>query len=109
MGINQENYGASLGPSHWSKTTNSGKTESINPTTGEIIASVYNCSKADYDYVVNQSYDAFKIWRTVPAPERGPVVREIGNALRDGKDNLGSLVSLEMGKIKQKAMERFKK
>ena len=100
LGINQENYGASLGPSHWSKTTNSGKTESINPTTGEIIASVYNCSKADYDYIVNQSYDAFKIWRTVPAPERGQVVREIGNALRDSKNNLGSLVSLEMGKIK---------
>ena len=100
LGINQDNYGASLGPSHWSKTTNSGKTESINPTTGEIIASVYNCSKADYDYIVNQSYDAFKIWRTVPAPERGQVVREIGNALRDSKDNLGSLVSLEMGKIK---------
>ena len=100
LGINQENYGASLGPSHWSKTTNSGKTESINPTTGEIIASVYNCSKDDYDYIVNQSYDAFKIWRTVPAPERGQVVREIGNALRDSKDNLGSLVSLEMGKIK---------
>ena len=100
LGINQENYGASLGPSHWSKTTNSGKTESINPTTGEVIASVYNCSKDDYDYIVNQSYDAFKIWRTVPAPERGQVVREIGNALRDSKDNLGSLVSLEMGKIK---------
>ena len=100
LGINQENYGASLGPSHWSKTTNSGKTESINPTTGEIIASVYNCSKDDYDYIVNESYDAFKIWRTVPAPERGQVVREIGNALRDSKDNLGSLVSLEMGKIK---------
>ena len=100
LGINQENYGASLGPSHWSKTTNSGKTESVNPTTGEIIASVYNCSKDDYDYIVNQSYDAFKIWRTVPAPERGQVVRDIGNALRDSKDNLGSLVSLEMGKIK---------
>ena len=100
LGINQENYGASLGPSHWSKTTNSGKTESINPTTGEIIASVYNCSKDDYDYIVNESYDAFKIWRTVPAPERGQVVREIGNALRDSKNNLGSLVSLEMGKIK---------
>ena len=100
LGINQENYGASLGPSHWRKTTNSGKTESINPTTGEVIASVYNCSKDDYDYIVNQSYDAFKIWRTVPAPERGQVVREIGNALRDSKDNLGSLVSLEMGKIK---------
>ena len=100
LGINQENYGASSGPSHWSKTTNSGKTESINPTTGEIIASVYNCSKDDYDYIVNQSYDAFKIWRTFPAPERGQVVREIGNALRDSKGNLGSLVSLEMGKIK---------
>ena len=81
-------------------TTDSGKTESKNPSTGEIIASVYHCSQNDYKDIISQSFEAFKVWRTVPAPERGQVVREIGNALRDCKDHLGSLVSLEMGKIK---------
>ena len=100
LGIKKENYGGSLGPSHWSVTTDSGKTESKNPSTGEIIASVYHCSQNDYKDIISQSYEAFKVWRTIPAPERGQVVREIGNALRDYKDHLGSLVSLEMGKIK---------
>ena len=100
LGIKKENYGGSLGPSHWSVTTDSGKTESKNPSTGEIIASVYHCSQNDYKDIISQSHEAFKVWRTIPAPERGQVVREIGNALRDYKDHLGSLVSLEMGKIK---------
>ena len=100
LGIEQENYGASLGPGHWSKTVDSGKIESENPTNGEIIASVYQCSIDDYTGIVKNSLEAFTEWRTVPAPERGQLIREIGNALRDYKDPLGSLVALEMGKIK---------
>ncbi len=100
LGIEKENYGASLGPGHWSKTTDSGKIVSKNPTNGEVIGSVYQCSIDDYKEVVNKSIEAFKEWRTVPAPERGQLVREMGNALRDYKDPLGSLVSMEMGKIK---------
>ena len=100
LGIEQENYGASLGPGHWSKTVDSGKIESENPTNGEIIASVYQCSVDDYNSIVNKSLEAFSEWRTVPAPERGQLIREMGNALRDYKDPLGSLVALEMGKIK---------
>ena len=100
LGIEQENYGASLGPGHWSKTVDSGKIESENPTNGEIIASVYQCSVNDYTDIVNSSLEAYMEWRTVPAPERGQLIREMGNALRDYKDPLGSLVSLEMGKIK---------
>ena len=100
LGIKQENYGASLGPGHWSKTVDSGKIESENPTNGEIIASVYQCSMDDYTGIVKYSLEAFSEWRTVPAPERGQLIREIGNALRDYKDPLGSLVALEMGKIK---------
>ena len=100
LGIEQENYGASLGPGHWSKTVDSGKIESENPTNGEIIASVYQCSIDDYNGIVNKSLEAFNEWRTVPAPERGQLIREMGNALRDYKDPLGSLVALEMGKIK---------
>lgn len=100
LGIEQENYGASLGPGHWSKTVDSGKIESENPTNGEIIASVYQCSIDDYTGIVKNSLEAFTEWRTVPAPERGQLIREMGNALRDYKDPLGSLVALEMGKIK---------
>ncbi|SVD52276.1 uncharacterized protein METZ01_LOCUS405130, partial [marine metagenome] len=72
-----------------------------NPATGEIIASVYQCSADDYETVVADSFAASKEWRKVPAPERGQLVRKMGDALRDNKDALGSLVSLEMGKIKQ--------
>ena len=100
LGIEQENYGASLGPGHWSKTVDSGKIESENPTNGEIIASVYQCSVDDYNEIVKKSLEAFSEWRSVPAPERGQLIREMGNALRDYKDPLGSLVALEMGKIK---------
>ena len=100
LGIEQENYGASSGPGHWSKTVDSGKIASENPTNGEVIASVYHCNINDYTGIVNKSLEAFNEWRTVPAPERGQLIREIGNALRDYKDPLGSLVALEMGKIK---------
>jgi aldehyde dehydrogenase (NAD+) len=74
--------------------------ESINPANGEIIASVRSTSLAEYEQVVAAAQESFKTWRTLPAPVRGEAVRRIGNALRQYKDPLGSLVSLEMGKIK---------
>ena len=88
LGIEQENYGASLGPGHWSSTVDSGKIESENPTNGKIIASVYQCNIDDYNSIVHNSLEAFSEWRTVPAPERGQLIREIGNALRDYKLSL---------------------
>lgn len=101
LGINGINYGACAGPNDWYKTNDAGKLDSINPTNGETIASVYQCSSEDYNSVVEKSYAAFKEWRKVPAPIRGELVRQMGNALREKKDLLGSLVTLEMGKIKQ--------
>jgi len=101
LGIETENYGACAGPGQWSKTRNEGQIESYNPGNAELISSVYQCDTEDYESVVNQSLEAFNEWRKVPAPERGQLVRQMGNALRDYKDPLGSLVSLEMGKIKQ--------
>ena len=100
LGINNENYGASLGPGHWSETTSAGKIDSINPSNGELISSVYQCNESDYENIVKGSLEAFEEWRKVPAPERGQLVRDLGNALRDYKDPLGSLVAMEMGKIK---------
>ena len=101
LGVKDINPGGCYGPGNWISSSNSGQTDSYNPSTGELIASVYNCSIEDYSTIVNHTLESFKEWRKVPAPERGQFIREVGNALRDNKDALGSLVSLEMGKIKQ--------
>ena len=101
LGINDVNYGACSGTGRWSDTTQAGEIVSINPANGKKIASVYQCSESDYDRIVIDSAKVFKKWRKVPAPVRGELVRQMGEALREKKDALGSLVSLEMGKIKQ--------
>ena len=98
--IQKENYGACIGGEGWLETTNSGEFKSVNPSNGDQIACVYKCSDQDYEKVVKYSSEAFKEWRKVPAPERGQLIFEMGNKLRQHKDALGSLVSLEMGKIK---------
>jgi aldehyde dehydrogenase (NAD+) len=69
------------------------------PTTGELLAKVEQASEADYAKVVGQAMKAFEFWRAMPAPKRGEIVRQFGVALREKKDALGRLVSLEMGKI----------
>jgi len=99
--IAPKNFGASSSSNWWSNTTNEGEIISYNPTTGEAIGSVYNSSLKDYDTIISKSKAAFLTWRNVPAPKRGEVIRLIGEALRKKKDELGSLVSLEMGKSKQ--------
>jgi len=101
LGIKELNSGACFGPDGWINTKNNGNIISVNPTNNQEIASVNNCSIEDYKLVVNKSLESQKEWSKVPAPERGQLVRRMGNALRDYKDPLGSLVSLEMGKIKQ--------
>ena len=98
--IQKENYGSCIGGEGWLETKNLGEFKSINPSNGELIASVYKCSDQDYEKVVKYSSEAFKEWRKVPAPVRGQLIFEMGNKLREHKDALGSLVSLEMGKIK---------
>ncbi len=74
--------------------------ESTNPTTGEVIAKVRGTSDEQYEDVIAKAQESFRVWRMVPAPVRGEAVRRIGNALRKYKDELGSLVALENGKIK---------
>ena len=74
--------------------------ESVNPANGEVIASVRSTTADEYDRLVRNARTAYREWRKVPAPARGEAIRLVGAALRDYKDALGSLVSLEMGKIK---------
>lgn len=71
---------------------------SYSPTTGEPIAEVQQGSVADYRKCVDSATEAWKLWSEIPAPKRGEIVRQIGNALRDKLEPLGKLVSLEMGK-----------
>ena len=98
--IDSDNPGACFGPGNWSATCDAGVIESINPATGARIARVHGASPADYERVMETARAAFAEWRTVPAPRRGEAVRLCNEALRRHKGALGSLVSLEMGKIK---------
>ena len=99
LGLDAVNPGTWLGSE--SRTDKSGQLiESFNPATGELIGSVRSTTTSEYDDVVTAARESFLEWRKIPAPVRGNAVRLIGNALRDNLDALGSLVTLEMGKIK---------
>jgi aldehyde dehydrogenase (NAD+) len=100
LGIEEKNFGASTG-SNWFTTTSEGELKVQSPVDGKIIATVYQASKEDYEKIILQAQEAFKYWRTVPAPKRGEIVRQIGLRLREYKDALGRLVSYEMGKSLQ--------
>ncbi len=100
LNIAEINPGACTGPDAWIEDKNGKELISYNPTTGEKIASVIQVSPDVYEQVVGASVEAFKSWRSVPAPKRGDVIRDLGNALREMKEPLGDLISLEMGKIR---------
>ncbi len=96
LGIQDVNPGAATGA--WLDTRGP-ELVSHNPTTGEALAKVRQATAADYDAVVKVAQRAFETWRAVPAPRRGDVIRALGNKLREHKEDLGRLVSLENGKI----------
>ena len=102
FGIKTVNDGVCTGTT-WFKTEGD-ITSSISPIDNTEIAKVKNATLKDYEMVVKKAEEAFKIWREVPAPHRGEIVRQIGLALREAKEDLGFLVSLEMGKIYQEGM-----
>jgi aldehyde dehydrogenase (NAD+) len=100
LGLSAENSGTYLGSGEWSQTRDAGVLESVNPADGAPIGRVFASSAADYETLVARAQASFKAWRSIPAPRRGEAVRLCGDALRAHKHALGSLVSLEMGKIK---------
>ena len=99
LGLAAVNPGAWSGEG-WHAASDAPLVQSRDPATGEVIASVRAATEADYERVAASAAAAFPKWRDVPAPRRGEAVRLVGDALRARKDLLGSLVSLEMGKIK---------
>lgn len=100
LGLSAVNSGGSTGTHWWASGEHASLLESVNPSTGETIAKIHACSADDYEHIVRESTAAFQQWRLVPAPKRGEFVRLLGASLREHKDLLGSLVSLEVGKIK---------
>ena len=100
LNIQTINPGAYIGYK-WKSDVSGRVLLSHNPATGEKLAGISTCSIHDYQHVMGLAADAFLSWRETPAPLRGEIIRQIGLALREQKDNLGSLVSLEMGKSKQ--------
>ncbi len=100
LGIKNKNYAASTG-TKWNSTSDQGELNISSPTNGKLIASVYQASEKDYENIIIKATEAFKSWRTVPAPKRGEIVRQIGLKLREFKEPLGTLVSYEMGKSLQ--------
>jgi aldehyde dehydrogenase (NAD+) len=94
------NPGACTGPGGWIEDLNGKELVSYNPASGDAIASVIQATHNTYETVVGKATEAFRTWRTVPAPKRGLVIRDLADALRELKEPLGELVTLEMGKIK---------
>jgi len=102
LGINDVNHGVCSGMI-WKVTTGT-PVKSVSPSDGEVIASINQATAADYRNVVEKAKQAFEVWRMVPAPKRGEIVRQIGLELRKYKEPLGKLVSYEMGKILQEGL-----
>ncbi len=98
LGVNDINDGSSTGSNNFSRGE---VIESYSPVDGKLIGKVKTTTRADYDKVMDAATSAFKTWRDVPAPQRGEIVRQFGNKLRDLKEPLGKLVSYEMGKSLQ--------
>ncbi|MCL6512347.1 MAG: aldehyde dehydrogenase family protein [Anaerolineae bacterium] len=98
LGLQAVNFGAC--GEHWIHDRDGDELVSCNPTTNQPIATVIQATPASYDVVVRQAQNAFMDWRLRPAPKRGDLIRDLGNALRELKEPLGDLVSMEMGKIR---------
>ncbi|AXP80774.1 NAD/NADP-dependent betaine aldehyde dehydrogenase [Mariniflexile rhizosphaerae] len=101
LGIKDINEGTSTGINNFS---NGDILESYSPVDGQLIAKVKTTTKADYDKVMDAATHAFKTWRLMPAPQRGDIVRQFGEKLREKKEALGKLVSYEMGKSYQEGL-----
>ena len=100
LGLAAVNPGTWAARGGWLSDASAARVDSLNPASGEVIASVIATTAAQYEQLMSSAREAAQTWRSVPAPKRGEAVRLVGDELRRHKSDLGSLVSLEMGKIK---------
>lgn len=101
LGITSNNLGTSTGSEFFASGE---KIESYSPVDGALIGTVSSTTKEDYERVISSAQEAFKTFKTMPAPKRGEMVRQFGNKLRELKEHLGMLVSYEMGKSYQEGL-----
>jgi len=97
LGIKEKNESVCTG-TNWITALNTESRDIISPVDGLKIGSITYAGTTEYEAVIKRANDAFLIWRNIPAPQRGDIVRQYGNLLRENKTNLGTLVSYEMGK-----------
>lgn len=102
LGIREMNYGASTGVQNW--MTSGPRIDSYSPADGQLIGSVNQATAEDYEKVMQAAEAAFPVWRMMPAPKRGEIVRQMGEEFRRHKEALGKLVSYEMGKSLQEGL-----
>ena len=103
LNITDHNPGYSTG-TNWQKEITENSLNSFSPVDGQRIAAFQLASTADYHHVTTTALSAYDFWKTVTAPARGEIVRQLGNALRTHKTDLGTLVSYEMGKSLQEGL-----
>ena len=101
LDLSDHNIGTSTGSNYFS---NGDPISSFSPVDGKEIGTVSTTTFEDYNKVIESAQSAFTYWRSVPAPQRGEIVRQFGNKLRELKDPLGVLVSYEMGKSFQEGL-----
>ena len=104
LGIETINAGVCAGVDGWIRDDDGAALPSINPANNETIATVVQATAGSYERAVNAAQAAFEHWRVLPAPKRGDVIRDLGNALREYKEPLGELVTLENGKIRSEGL-----
>ncbi len=102
LGLKEQNSGTGTGLEWISGTGN--YIESYSPVDGQLIGKVEETSQEGYEKTMQKSLEAFKVWRKMPAPQRGEIVRQVGEQLRKYKEPLGKLVSYEMGKSLQEGL-----
>lgn len=101
LGVKSNNNGSSTGV----KSVGAGESiASYSPVDGELIGTVTSTTTEEYEHIIKSAQSAFLPWRDMPAPKRGEVVRQFGQKLRAYKDELGRLVSYEMGKSFQEGL-----
>ena len=101
LGVNKNNLGCSTGSNFFASGDD---IQSFSPVDGKLIGTVVSATIDDYEKTIKIASNAFNNWRNKTAPDRGEIVRQFGNKLRDFKEPLGKLVSYEMGKSYQEGL-----
>lgn len=100
LGVKNKNESASTGR-NWYTAVGSQEQAVTSPVDGKTIGTFIYATETEYEAVINKAQKAYQIWKEIPAPKRGEIVRQIGEKLRQSKEHLGTLVSYEMGKSLQ--------